>query len=550
MTTALREPDLSNNAARADEWYECRRNFLYWLRTYVKVMDKTAGGRVPFVPYPGQMRIVKALIDGQWVWLLKSRRLGATAIVLAYILHEVTFYRDKRVIMVSQDKGTAIELIGWYNDLSRSMPDWMQLPRRVDNTERIVLDNGSTVKVVAASSHTGRSLDCDILLVDEAAFAEYLKQLLAAAEPTLETGKGVAAVMSTSNGPGDHFEGCFWRAQGPYTETGIEQTSDYKQIFLSWRERPGRTDEWRAKKASQMQGLDKQEYPNDPVEAFEAGFGRVFPSFRRDTHLVHHDMPLGVKRYRALDFGSSPASAFVCLWVWHDPQSIPCLTFEPDCETIEESPETIGEFAAGLKQMVSYRRNDRGEPIKLNDDVCDALRYLVTTFRMHGHVHVYRMLFLRSADIINYITPEWGRRIMEMSGWVLQPTGPNNWRAGPEAEHYAASIGDKEGRGSINELNAQFSSGGFQMGITPYVVPKGINNNKHWIEHGIRCVNSLLDGQYPMAATKDMTPRDALRKDFLDGKYVPDSIGARNRVRRFEDYRKRGNKRGKVSLLR
>ena len=38
------------NAARADEWYRCRKNFLDWLRNHVKVMDKTAGGRVPFDP--------------------------------------------------------------------------------------------------------------------------------------------------------------------------------------------------------------------------------------------------------------------------------------------------------------------------------------------------------------------------------------------------------------------------------------------------------------------------------------------------------------------
>lgn len=459
-------------------------------------MAKEQGGLVPFHLYPGQEELAARLLGNQWVWLVKTRRCGATTVVLAVMLWLQTFRRNIRAIVASQDKDTARNILRIYMDMYDTLPPWMRQPLSADTqTEASWELTGSAIRTVAASERGARSDTLDMLLVDEAAFVQQLQPTLDACEPTLETSAGVSCVMSTSNGPANLF--CTGYRASKSKET------KYVSMFLGWQSRPDRDDAWYQEQHRLNRFLPnktKREYPRNDVECFTAAGGQALVGLNDEVHFMQCEQPKGahIQRFRSMDLGWSVHHPTVVLWGWHDPKATPRLTFDPEGVRLEVPVEIRDHYPNGLDQLFAYRRHpETDELIKDEDDAADALRYMVVSGQCYGHLHIYRMLFLRPTEYDAVTPSKIANLILEMSGWERLEEITNKWRRTKNVEKYDMTIVDASARPFYSQVDEMFTKFGFDMAMTPHFEIKGVPE-KRQVEAGVVWINSLLTGSHPI----------------------------------------------------
>ena len=286
--------------------------FLAWLNECAQIEDFGSHAAIRFRPYIAQEEIAEALVAGEWLCIVKARRLGFTWLLVAYAVWLIIFHPMRRVIVLNQAEYYATEFLKRCTFILERLPKW-QVPKqtrdRADLLEFNHMDHGSKIQSLAATRRSIRSLDADLVIGDEAAFIDLLRDVMRAAEPALETSKGQLVLLSTSNGP-----------TGPHYETfnkAVAGESKFKPIFYGWKSRPGRTQEWydEEKRAHADDPLFmKREYPATVEEAWESAEGRIYPLFTRSPEFlrkfdVHPDWP----KFRGVDWGGK--NPFVCLWV-------------------------------------------------------------------------------------------------------------------------------------------------------------------------------------------------------------------------------------------
>lgn len=495
------------------ELEQCAADFWYWATKWVLIEDKETGKYVNFVPYASQRNIGDMLLAGRWPWVLKARRLGATVVVLLYVLWRSQFTPNHDSDVVSQRLDTANRLLHTYREMEASQPAWMRQKYARSNTTAIEYAvTGSSVTVTVGGERAARSEALNFLFVDEGAFVEDLNATLFAAEPTLSTSRpGISCVVSTSSGPATAFYAGYQAAKAG--------TSRYQAVFLDWSQRDGRDQAWYDAEAAahtHQCGFMPREYPRDDVEAFQAAAGRVFPGFSADTHVVHCEKPDETQCYRAIDFGNSLWHPFITLWLWHDPFANPCLTFEPNCEHIFCSDGAVGQYPEGVAQMYAYRRDPKtGKLIKLHDDLPDALRYAATQWDMAGHVHVYRVLSIRCDDDLQMSPLEMFHRVQELSGLELVDPERNLWRENDDTERYAGTVCDRSGTGWIRVLREQHGPHGFGMDAEPYIKPEQFTRDER--EQGIVWLSALILGKSPWEADEFLEKKQHERRRFEAG---------------------------------
>lgn len=493
----------------------CRRNLFHWAGAHVRVEDKEHGTWVPFRPYHGQKALLDLLLQGRWVLLGKARRLGATAAVLVAALHQITFFAPCRVVIVSQNRETAEQLLEWFDRLDRTQPAWMRRRRISQTKTSITYARGCVIEVKTSGVRAGRSLAVDFLIVDEADYVENLAGTLQAAEPTLETGKGLCVCMSTSSGPGTYWEAKYRAA------VNEPQRSKYVPFFLSWRARPGRTQAWYDAEAAahaNEPGYMEHEYPGSWEEMFVSAGGAVYAGISRKTHFLHYDRPPAAQIYCGVDWGTSPLHPSEWVWLWNDPNSRPRLTFEPDCDVLEEDADVSGIFPSGTAELFAYRRDPKnGKLIKQHDHFPDALRYAVHGNRLGGHVHVMRVYVRRVGHFGGFDTLEFFQRVLELSGWQPMDDRRERWRATRgKTESFASIVSDPGGGGrAAAELAMRHTAAGdFNLPIALY---PSSDNAEHSREAGITWLKSLAHGDHPQEIVEDFDRAEDLRRRYRAG---------------------------------
>lgn len=504
-------------AEHAHEFRLCALDFWYWSRRYVYVQALEEGRRVLFEPYPSQTLIVNDLLAREWLLVVKARRLGATTCILVWMLWKAIFDPPFNADIVSKKEPVAIGLLEMYRKIEIMLPEWMRpVLSKESSTKREYGLLDSSIHVIVSGKGAARSEGLHFLLADEAAFIEGLNDTLQAAQPTLETSGGQAAIVSTSDGPANDFHGGVIVAQAG--------RSRYRLIFLDWTMRPGRDAEWYAKEEREnahIPGYMHREYPRNIKEAFELAGSRVYEGFRRDSHIVHVDFPgPAVGLYRSIDFGNSAHHPFTCLWAWHDKHSNPKLTVEPDSEVIHCSAAITDKYPDGVDQMMAYRRKkDTGALIKNHDDWPDALRYMITFYRLLGHLHVYRTLVVRLDTDFQMSPHDMFREVQTMSGMVCTNWSTNHWERGPDAETYVGTVCDVHDSGWIRTARTQNAPEGFGMDIVGFDPPEGLTRS---VEQGIVLVNNLVLGTDTVEVTEEIDDHTRDYRRFEAGEQPQD----------------------------
>ncbi len=484
---------------QVEEYNLCRDGlpgFIYWCETFAKIEDKDSHRAVVFKLYACQKRIIKKVFKGEWLRILKARRLGVTWLFAAYAVWLMSFKEMQTVGYLIHKREYSEDFVDRCDFISSRLPSWIRPATTSQNKREMdYKDIESWIRALTATKGAADSVAADVVIVDEATKIEekqagLLNSILQSIEPTVETAKGIIVLIAKSEGP----QGLFhrgWKA----SEKGEDK---YTNVFLPWRARPGRTKEWYANEVA-MHVADPlfmpRNYPATADEAFQQAEGRVYPTFHLGTHVgrvlpdgnlvAETDQPLWVpdhwSKWRAVDWGGR--EPFVCLWVSRISKEGVRLTVDPACE------KTIGEFMAYRYKPHTDYFEDR------NNHALDALRYIIETMSLtKGHYHIYRELYLPN-------TADQGLELSDLSAMIRDLTGD---------EQISMTVADRSQPLSINA---------FQLHKIPCMANqhylKEGSTRRGLITQGVRMVNTLLVGTgefLPARVRATPSPEDAVTR--------------------------------------
>ena len=218
-----------------EEYMKCIADPVHFMSRYCFVQHPIRG-KVPFVLYPFQIDTLKEFIDHDYNIVLKSRQLGISTLVAAYALWLMMFNSDKNILVIATKQDVAKNMVTKVRVMHQNLPSWLKNVCVEENKLSIRFKNGSQIKAISSSPDAGRSEALSLLIIDEAAFVEYIDEIWAAAQQTLATG-GNAIILSTPNGVGNFFHKTWVGA--------TTNTNKFNPIKLHWTVHPERSQAWR-----------------------------------------------------------------------------------------------------------------------------------------------------------------------------------------------------------------------------------------------------------------------------------------------------------------
>ena len=233
------------------EILECAKSPAYFLKKYAMIQHPTKG-LIPFHTFGYQDDLMKAFDQHRFNIILKSRQVGITTLIGAYIAWLIYFHRDKNVLVVATKQEVAKNMIRVIRTIFKNLPGWLSLSKiLIDNRQSIELNNGSRVKATTTASDAGRSEALSLLVVDEAAHIKLFEQLWVGLYPTLSRG-GRAILSSTPLGTGNTFHKLYQQAQNSENNFNCRfgtyiNPNKSEEIFndrLMWWVHPENTPEW------------------------------------------------------------------------------------------------------------------------------------------------------------------------------------------------------------------------------------------------------------------------------------------------------------------
>ena len=138
------------------EYIESARNPLHFFKKFCYIQHPTRG-RILFNTYPFQDQTFKLLTRDQNSIILKSRQMGISTLVAAYILWLMNFHQDKNILCVATTQNTAKNLVQKVIFMYENLPSWLKVDYDESNKLGLTLKNGSKVKAVSSSSDSARS---------------------------------------------------------------------------------------------------------------------------------------------------------------------------------------------------------------------------------------------------------------------------------------------------------------------------------------------------------------------------------------------------------
>ena len=215
------------------EYLKCKKSFEYFVQKYILL--ELPGGDELMNPYRKQLEFVDLVETKKHVLLLKSRQTGFSTIVQAYTAWLCTFHDNVVIGIISKDGNEATDFARFIRGMIEKLPNFLK-PKKgalgrgfAKKTERsFIMTNGSKVYVATvnpkAPNKTLRGKAITFLIVDEAAFIDYVDAAWTSIVPALSTNQMHAkkknvpfgtVVISTPNktvGPGKWYFNRYLRA--------------------------------------------------------------------------------------------------------------------------------------------------------------------------------------------------------------------------------------------------------------------------------------------------------------------------------------------------
>lgn len=334
-----------------EEFLKCKEDPIYFGENYMKIVNLDRGLITPEL-YEYQKDIILSVCFERKTIAECARQSGKTTALTIAILWYVIFNDYKTVAILANRGETAQEILSRIQTAYENLPDWLQQGVVEWNKTKIVLENGSVVFSNATSKSAIRGYSINMLFVDEAAHIENWNEFWTAVSPTLSSSKTSKTVLvSTVNGM-NHFH--------DFTNNARKKLSDFNLISVTWRDVPGRDEEWKNNELATL-NFDyerfAQEYENEylgssgtlisgsalkflaenteqPINETKSGLKQ----FQRYNKNHSYCLIADVSRGKGLDY-----SAFQLIDITKLPYQIAC-TFRDNTLPPAEFAETISRF--------------------------------------------------------------------------------------------------------------------------------------------------------------------------------------------------------------
>lgn len=263
-----------------EEYLKCATDPVYFMMKYCYIQHPQRG-RILFHLYPFQKKVLKLFQENPYDIVLKSRQLGLSTLSSGYSLWLMLFHENKNVLALATTQATARNLVTKVKFMYENLPSWLRIPFIENNKLSLNLTNGSKIQAKSSNSEAARSEAVSLLIIDEAAFIDNIKETWASAQQTLATGGG-AIILSTPNGTGNWFHQ-MWDA----AENGAPEDSDFLPIKLPWDLHPERDQSWRDRQDVLLGDprLAAQECDCDFATSGDTVFYNEFIEFYKKTYI-------------------------------------------------------------------------------------------------------------------------------------------------------------------------------------------------------------------------------------------------------------------------
>jgi len=219
------------------EYKKCATDIVYFFKKYVYIAHPTRG-KIKFNLYPFQEDILTDIMNNPYTLILKSRQLGISTLISACALHLMVFSKDKKILAIANKQDSAKNIVEKVKYAYDYLPEWMK-PKFVENNKlSLRLANGSSIVAEASSPDAGRSSSASMVILDEAAFNDYIEDIWGSVQQTLSGGEGSRCIVfSTPNGHNWFYKQ--WM-------DAKNKVNKFVPIRLYWQMHPERDELWRA----------------------------------------------------------------------------------------------------------------------------------------------------------------------------------------------------------------------------------------------------------------------------------------------------------------
>jgi len=178
------------------EFLKCKASFEYFCKSYVYI--ELPGRDELMKPYDKQTELIDTIEKKKYVLVLKSRQIGISTIIQAYVAWLTLFFDNAVIGIISKDGAEATDFARVIRGIIEKVPEWMKpqgglLGRGfAKRTERsFILTNGSKVYASPvnpnAPDKTLRGKALTFLVIDEAAFVNHIDGAWTSMVPALST---------------------------------------------------------------------------------------------------------------------------------------------------------------------------------------------------------------------------------------------------------------------------------------------------------------------------------------------------------------------------
>ena len=261
------------------EYVKCANDVYYFINNYVKIVH-VDHGIVPFAMWPFQEKIIESFLDNRFVICKLARQSGkSTVVVCGYFLWYVTFHNDVSVGILANKEATAIELLRRMKQSYELLPRFMKQGIIKWDQKLIMLGNNSRVRAESTSASAIRGDTFNILFLDEFAFVpgNIAEDFMTSVFPTISSGKTTKLfIVSTPNGYNLFYK--IWN-------DAQEKRNSYVPIGFTWRDVPGRDDEW----AEEMKkNLGSEQAWEQEFETSFQGSANTLISSKKLAQMMYH----------------------------------------------------------------------------------------------------------------------------------------------------------------------------------------------------------------------------------------------------------------------
>lgn len=225
---------------RISELARCSEDPIYFAENYVKIVHPTKG-EIPLVLWDFQKQMILNYKNNRYSITLASRQVGKSTIAVVYLLWLAMFRESQTILIASNKRAGAQEMIGKIRFAYEAMPEWLKPGVAPEdwNKESLSFDNKSRIVSTATSPDSGRGMSISCLYLDEFAFVapNIQEEFWASITPTLSTG-GSCIITSTPNGATNLFAQIWRSAEAGVSGDGFE----FLPLRVRWDEPPGRDE--------------------------------------------------------------------------------------------------------------------------------------------------------------------------------------------------------------------------------------------------------------------------------------------------------------------